>query len=173
MDTVQELQVLRAELIREIDDRITCMIQSLKEDQNRAIEHENRRRREKEYESIFPLNADTGIFKGRRPTGVIFEDGTREDVPTWKRVFEEIMKRCNSDVERHKALMELRGKVLGRNRVLLGSEKGKMRSPLKIDRALYAETHYDTETLLKILVTRILEAVGYDYSGIRIAVQNE
>ena len=173
MDTVQELQILRAELIKEIDDRITCMVQKLKKEQDRAIEHESRRRREKEYESIFPLSADTGIFKGKRPTGVIFADGTREDVPTWKRVFEEIMKQCNSDPERHKALMELRGKVLGRNRVLLGSEKGKMRSPLKIDRALYAETHYDTETLLKILITRILEVVGYDYSGIRIAVQNE
>ena len=67
--------------------------------------------------------------------------------------------------------MDLRGKILGRNRVLLGSEVGKMRSPIKIDEALYAETHYDAETLLRILTTRILDAVDYDYSGIRIAVQ--
>ena len=38
--------------------------------------------------------------------------------------------------------MDLRGKILGRNRVLLGSEAGKMCSPVKIEEALYAETHY-------------------------------
>lgn len=64
-------------------------------------------------------------------------------------------------------------KVLGRNRVLLGSETGKMRSPVKIDEALYIETHYDAETLMRILTTRILDMVGYDYSKIRIAVKAE
>ena len=46
-----------------------------------------------------------------------------------------------------------------------------MRSPLKIDRGLYMETHYDTETLLKIMLTRILEPVNYDYSGIRVVLR--
>lgn len=83
------------------------------------------------------------------------------------------LKDCCKDRDKHQALMDLRGKILGRNRVLLGSETGKMRSPIKIDEALYVETHYDAETLLRILTTRILDAVGYDYSGIRIAVQAE
>lgn len=173
MNTIEELQLLRAELIREIDEKIGHILQELKEEQERGMVQERRPRTERVYESIYPLSVDTGVFKGKRPTGVIFADGTREDVPTWKRVFEEIMKQCNNQPEKHRALMELRGKVLGRNRVLLGSEKGRMRSPVKIDRALYAETHYDTETLLKILTTRILEVVDYDYSGIKIAVQNE
>ena len=69
--------------------------------------------------------------------------------------------------------MDLRGKVQGRNRVLIGSETGKMRSPVQIDEALYVETHYDTETLLRILTTRILDEVGYDYSKIKIAVRVE
>ena len=56
---------------------------------------------------------------------------------------------------------------------MVGSETGKMRSPIKIDEALYVETHYDTETLLRILTTRILDEVGYDYSKIRIAVKTE
>lgn len=72
----------------------------------------------------------------------------------------------------HQALMDLRGKILGRNRVLLGSEKGRMRGPVKISRALYVETHYDTETLLRILTTRILTPIGYDYTGIHVAIQN-
>ena len=48
-----------------------------------------------------------------------------------------------------------------------------MHSPVKIDEALYVETHYDAETLLRILTTRILDAVGYDYSDIRIAIKAE
>ena len=86
---------------------------------------------------------------------------------------EEVVKDCCKDPVKHQTLMDLRGKILGRNRVLLGSETGKMRSPIEIEKALYVETHYDAETLLRILTTRILDAVGYDYSGIRIAVQTE
>ena len=48
-----------------------------------------------------------------------------------------------------------------------------MRSPVKIDEALYVETHYDAETLMRILTTRILNMVDYDYSGVRIAIKAE
>lgn len=70
-------------------------------------------------------------------------------------------------------MLDLRGKVQGRNRVLIGNETRKMHSPVKIDEALYVETHYDTETLLKILTTRILDEVGYDYRKIKISVRVE
>lgn len=122
---------------------------------------------------LYPLNVGAGIFKGKRPTGVIFADGRRTENPTWKSVAEELLKDCCKDSDQRQALMDLRGKVLGRNRVLLGSETGKMRSPVKIDEALYIETHYDAETLMRILTTRILDMVGYDYSKIRIAVKAE
>ncbi len=56
---------------------------------------------------------------------------------------------------------------------MLGSETGKMRSPVKIKEALFVETHYDAETLLRILTTRILDEVDYDYSNIQIAVKTE
>lgn len=170
MLAIQELQILREELIQQIDDKISKIIQILENETHHSGQQEENS--EIVFESIYPLHAGTGIFKGKRPTGVIFADGTREDVPTWKKLFEKILEHCNQDPEKHKALMDLRGKLLGRNRVLLGSEKGNMRSPIKIDRALYVETHYDTETLLKILTTRILSAVGYDYSEICIAIQN-
>ena len=86
---------------------------------------------------------------------------------------EELLKDCCKDSGQRQALINLRGKVLGRNRVLLGSETGKMRSPVKIDEALYVETHYDAETLMRILTTRILNMVDYDYSGVRIAIKAE
>lgn len=171
MDTILELQVLREELIREIDEKIGQVIKKLQSgdegsSQKRCVQM-------KEYESIYPLNVGTGIYKGKRPTAVTFPSGVRKECPTWKKVMEEILKDCCKDAEKHQALMDLRGKILGRNRVLLGSETGKMRSPVKISEALFVETHYDAETLLRILTTRILDEVGYDYSKLQIAVRTE
>ena len=34
------------------------------------------------------------------------------------------------------------------------------------------EAHYDTESLLRIMKVRILDTVGYDYSGIQVAIRN-
>ena len=166
MDIVQELQKLKEDLVREINTRVDQIVEKLGDTQSAG--REELAAPEKKYESIYSLNVGTGIFKGKRPTGVIFADGRRQEIPTWKKLMEEILKDCCQD--KHQKLLNLRGKILGRNRVLLGSEEGKMRSPVKIAEALYVETHYDTETLLRILTTRILDAVGYDYSGIRIAV---
>ena len=171
MNVVQELQVLREELIREIDEKIEQMVKKLQSENQTSSE--KKRVQAGEYESVYPLNVGTGIYKGKRPTGVIFDDGTRKECPTWKKVTEEILKDCCKDSEKHQALMNLRGKILGRNRVLLGSETGKMRSPVKIDEPLYVETHYDAETLLRILTTRMLDEIDYDYSKIQIAVKTE
>ena len=171
MDAVRELQTLKEDLIREIDEKIERVIKELERGQQSSIQ--GKPVAQKKFESIYPLTIGTGIFKGKRPIGIIFEDNCRKETPTWKKVMEEILKNCNEDSKRHQALMDLRGRVMGRNRVLLGSEPGKMRSPVKIDQALYVETHYDTESLLRILTTRILDAVGYDYNNLRIAVQAE
>jgi len=171
MDAVLELQKLKEELVREIDGKIEQIIEKLRTDEQTDYEEENVLARE--YESVYPLNAGTGIYKGKRPTGVVFAGGERVESPTWKKVMEEILKDCCKDATRRQALMNLRGKILGRNRVLVGSETGKMRSPVKIDEALYVETHYDTETLLRILTTRILDEVGYNYSKIRIAIKTK
>ena len=171
MDITQELKVLREELIREIDEKIEQVIEKLRSEERSTSKQKHMTT--KEYESLYPLHVGTGIYKGKRPTGVIFPSGVRKESPTWKKVMEEILKDCCKDPEKRQALMDLRGKVLGRNRVLLGSETGKMRSPVQIDEALYVETHYDAETLLRILTTRILDAVGYDYSKMQIAVKTE
>lgn len=171
MDTTRELQILREELIREIDEKIGQVIEKLQREQDTSSQGEHIQL--KTYESVYQLNIGTGIYKGKRPTAVIFSGAIRKECPTWKRVMEEILKDCCKDSEKHQAIMNLRGKILGRNRVLVGSEAGKMRSPVKIDEALFVETHYDAETLLRILTTRILDVVGYDYSKIQIAVRIE
>ncbi len=169
MDTIQELQNFRTHLIQEINITFDRMIQNLRTEQTSSESvNENR-----EYETLYPLTVGSGIFKGKKPTGIKFPDGTRIDVPTWKKVVEVILQRCNEDPVNHSKLMALRGKLAGRDRIFLGKERGNMRSPVKIDKYLYLETHYDTETLLRILTTRILDAVQYDYSGISIAIRND
>lgn len=171
MDLMQELQALREELIREIDEKFDRMIEEVKNEQIPSSQKESCK--PKNYEIMYPFGVGAGIFKGKRPVGILFPDGHRTENPTWKSVAEELLKDCCKDPSQRQVLMNLRGKVLGRNRVLLGSETGKMRSPVKIEEALYVETHYDAETLVRILTTRILDAVGYDYSGIRIAIKAE
>lgn len=172
MDVVQELQLLRAELIREVDDKIGRIIEAVRAEQE-AAQQPSAAPAQSSYEAVYPLAMEPGVFKGRRPTAVIFPDGHRVQAPTWKRVFVVVLKQCNSNAEKHRALVALCGRVMGRNRVLLDSRKGRMRSPVQIDRSLYAETHYDTETLLRILTTRILDAVAYDYSGIQVALKED
>jgi len=125
------------------------------------------------YESIYPLALDGAVFKGTKPTALLFSDTERIEVYTWKMVFCELLKRLNKDPEKHVELMNLRGKIAGRDRLLLSRDTTGMRSPHKVANNLYVETHYDTETLLRILTTRILDAVNYDYSGIFVAVRNK
>lgn len=172
MDTIQELQNFRTRLIQDINIMFDSMILKLREEQDNSgsvrVTAEVR-----EYESIYPLAGVPGIFKGKKPTGVRFPDGTRVDVPTWKRGVEVILQRCINIPEKHDKLLLLRGKVSGRARVLISERADGMRSPLKIEDNLYVETHYDTETLLKILTTRILDVIGYDYRDITITVRND
>ena len=70
MDVILELQTLKEELIREIDEKIEQTIKKLRNNSEEAPE--TKRIPAKMYESIYPLNAGTGIYKGKRPTGIIF-----------------------------------------------------------------------------------------------------
>jgi hypothetical protein len=167
MDTIREIRTLRAYLIGEIDTKCNELILKLEQGGN-SPEHEDNA---ENYESVYPLSVGPELFKGKKPTGVIFGK-ERIVVQTWKMVFKEIMCRCNKDPVKHMALMGLRNKISGRERIMLSDTPGKMRSPLEIDKKMYVETHYDTETLLRILLYRILDAVNYDYSKIFVALRN-
>ena len=67
--------------------------------------------------------------------------------------------------------MLLRDKLLGRVRKRLSKTDEDMRSPLKINDNLFIETHYDTETLIKLLL-EILEEISYDYNDIQVVIKN-
>ena len=167
MDTIKELQNFKTQLIQEINIYFDHMIQNLQMEENATAAIV------KKYEIMYPLSAASGIFKGKRPIGVCFPDGSRVEVPTWKKVVEEILKRCNELPDKHIEMERLCGKVLGRDRVLMASTPYGMRSPIEIDRNIYVESHYDTESLLRILVTRILDPIQYDYNGIVIVIRND
>lgn len=125
------------------------------------------------YETILPFDTDEVVFTGRRPMGVLFPDGRRESAPSWKKVFTVVLQDCNREPTMHEILMDMREKLFGRNRVLLGRDPGEMRSPVQIDEGLFAETHYDVVMLMKILKTRFLTPLGYDFHEIKIVLRNE
>lgn len=170
MELMQELSALRVSLqeLCQMTDRIMEQYAA----ENAAEEEVSSLDLVGRYESIYPLCMEPGFFKGKTVVAVIFPDGVRVETPTWKKLVEVILKRCNDDTGKHNALMELRNRIQGRSRKLLGSGSAGMRSPVKIDRGLYMETHYDTESLLRIMKTRILDAVNYDYQGIQVAIRN-
>jgi len=167
MDIIKELEAMRKRIIQEINMEIDLLIERAKSEgltMDTPIFEEA-------YESTFPLAAGSKIFKGTKPTNVIFPDGTCIHVSTWKQVVDVIMTQCLSDPIHKKRLLDLCGNISGRKRVLLSNTSLGMRSPLLLCEHLFMETHYDTETLLNVLTFRILDAIQYDYTGIQIAIR--
>ena len=166
MNVIEEIQNTRSEIMLKVDAAFVELIQRLGNGSNISP-----RQFVGNYETTYPITVNPAIFKGKKPTAVMFGI-ERVDVSTWKTVVKEMLERCNADPEKHVELMNLRGKVSGRERVILAKDGDKMRSPMKIDENLYIETHYDTETLLRTIMMRVLDAVGYDYGGIMVAIRN-
>jgi hypothetical protein len=165
MDVVAEIRAAQAYLEGEISRTFEALLQRIQNAEGH-VEPVYRK-----HETTYPLSAEPSIFKGRTPTCVLFGE-ERAVAHTWKNVFKIVILDCNSDAGRHKTLMGLRNKILGRDRVLLSDTSDRMRRPFKIAEGLFAETHYDTESLIRILLHRILDEVGYDYSNISVAVRN-
>ena len=165
MNIMQEVQKIHGQII---DLEASCSELIRKMGNNTATVE---RQRIEAYEVIYPISMNPAVFKGKKPTAIIFGN-ERVSVSSWQKVLKEIILRCNAQPEYRKKLMNLRDKVSGRERVILSAKKSGMRRSFEIGTRLYIETHYDTETLLRILLTRILDEVGYNYSNITVAVWN-
>jgi len=122
-----------------------------------------------EYEVKHPLTNTAG-FKSKKVIAVIM-NGERIIAPTWKNVVKIILSDALKNEEKRNKLYHLRDRILGRSRTRLSSNDSEMRSPLKLDNDLYVETHYDTETLMNLLI-QILNQISYDYSGIQIVIKS-
>lgn len=167
MNRVDELIATRNRIIQTINMEFDVLIQ-----QAMAEETSSRSMAPMEYDVIYPLTAGTALFKGRKPTGIILGDGSKEYARTWKRIAEIMLTDCIQDQKRRLALESLRNKVGGKSRVFLSDSGKNMTSPIEIVPRLYFESNYDTESLLRILMFRIFDVVGYDYSRIKISLQN-
>lgn len=123
-------------------------------------------------EGIRLLN-NAGRFKGTKPKAVLFPDGRKISVRKWKEVVAALLADCITDQTRLNYLLEIRGRVFGKQRLILADSPSGMAQPMQICDQLWMETKYDTETLLRVLMFRIFDVVGYDYSGVRIVLRRD
>ncbi len=158
--------------IREKQNELVIMINSTFDELIRKVEKLEMQENEfeSEYETIYPITNTTG-FKGKKPIAIIYK-GERQVAPTWKAVVNAILQEVIKDQTMKNRLMALRDKLLGRVRKRLSKTSNDMRSPLEIDDNLFIETHYDTETLIKLLL-QILEEISYEYNDIQIVIKNK
>ena len=107
MSLVQEIEVTRLQIIEEVNLKFDQLLQKLENydvGENASVESGGQTQ-SGEYESIYPLAVNPGVFKGKKPTGVLFGENGRVDVGTWKMVLQEILQRCNADPEKHVELI--------------------------------------------------------------------
>lgn len=119
----------------------------------------------------YDLNEPPFVFKGKKPISITYPNGEKVMVNTWREVAAELLQDCNSDPQRHEALMQLRYKVGGNTRWFLTDTDRKLDVGIKIDDNLYFEGKFDTEYLLKMMTERIFAKVGYPYEMIEIEVR--
>lgn len=158
INTVEELRI---QMHQDIDLKCDSIIERIKSGESLS-ESDNC------IEKTMPLNSLSTFFKGKKITAVNFSDGREIAVSKWKEAVQIILQDCNSEEAMHNALIDICGKVYGKSRVLFADTPADMVAPIQIDGDMYLETKFDVESLLNVLKNRILDFVGYDYSGISI-----
>lgn len=123
--------------------------------------------------SYTSIAADPASLKGRKPLSLILPDGRELETHTWRQVVSGVLWHCNEDPVIHHRLMQMRDRVSGKQRIILGASPESMDVPLKLDDGLYMECKYDTETLLRVLRDRVLKDAGCDCSGFVIKCPRE
>lgn len=161
MDYIAMIEKAREELLQEVNRRCDDLIRRYQEEEQGISPKTEVRERTLAWISPAAL-------KGKRPVALTFASGEVVLTPTWKKVVQTILKHCNEQPDMHERLMQLRGRVFGRQRTILGKVPEEMDVPLQIDKDLYFEAKFDTEALLTMMERKILEPVGYDFSGILI-----
>ena len=163
MNIVDEIREKQKQLIIMVNSTFEEIIQEI-EKQKMVEKVENT-----EYEISYPITNTTG-FKGRKPIAVKFENH-RVITPTWRVVIETILKEVIKDKEMESRVLNLRDVLLGRVRKRISGTSDGMRKPLELKKDLFIETHYDTETLMNLLL-QILNEISYDYKNISIIIKN-
>lgn len=166
MNIIQEIEDMRQRIIREVNTEIDRIIESISKNSDNIIAEAV------PYSIRYPLMADPGIFKGKKPLSVIIGEES-SPVKTWKELVKTVMDKCIESTDNIIRLYELAGKIAGKKRMLLATSSEGMRSPIEITNRMYMESHYDTETLLNILINRILVPIGYDVKNISVVIRQD
>lgn len=159
MDYIEMVEQIREELIQMVNRKCDAMLQIYQNGSQIACSENRVMESELAWIALAAL-------KGKKPIGLKFTSGESVKTPTWKSVVQTIMQHCNSQLDMHKRLIQLSGKVASRQRIILGKSAEEMDVPLKIDEGLYFEGKFDTEALLTMMTKKVLEPIGYDYSQI-------
>lgn len=163
MDLINEIREQQKQIILTIN---TAFDELVKKVEKININEENVNI---EYESEYPIT-NTTVFKGKKPIAVKMK-GKRIITPTWKSVVKVILQEVLKDEQMKKRILDLRDRILGHKRTRISDREGDMRSPLQLCDDLFIETHYDTETLMNLLL-QILEGINYNYNDIAIFIKN-
>ena len=156
--TLAAVNTCREQIHRLVDERFDGLLCNL-------ILGEEAEKFRAEEGRLLPFASPPATFKGERPASVILH-GMELEAATWKKAVLAMLRDCAADPQRHKRMMELRGRINGNFRTLLSDHPEGMAAPLKIDAGLYWESKFDTEALLGNLKEKLLELVGYDYQDI-------
>ena len=160
---LSELETLRTKLLDMINNKVDVLTAAVKNGE--PIDDGDSSAAER----LCPLSIRPDFFKGTKPTALHFGD---EIIPvkTWRRAYALILERCAGIPEKCEALMSLRNKISGKKRVILSDKSDGMDVPIKIAEDIFVEGYFDTEWLVRILTTELLDAVSYDYSDISVSV---
>ena len=119
--------------------------------------------------TLYPLSITPALFKGTKPTAV-YLGNERIEVNTWRKVYTMILQRRAGVSEKRDMLVSLCSKISGRSRVILSDKPDGMDCPIQITDGVFVEGFFDTEWLIRVLTTEILDAVRFDYSDISVSV---
>ena len=156
-----ELESVRVKMLDVVNNRINDLIARI--ESGEPLEDEV-----SPVETVYPLSTTPSLFKNTKPTAVYFGE-EKVPVKTWFNVYTLILRRCAEDQERREAFLYLCNKILGRKRVILSDKPDGMNRPTEVAEGVYAEGFFDTEWLIRILTTQLLDNVGYDYSDISVS----
>lgn len=117
MDYIAMIEKAREELLQEVNRRCDDLIRRYQEEEQGISPKTEVRERTLAW--ISPAS-----LKGKRPVALTFASGEVVLTPTWKKVVQTILKHCNEQPDMHERLMQLRGRVFGRQRTLKHGRSG-------------------------------------------------
>lgn len=124
--------------------------------------------KEKEESYELSLMMSPKQFKGLRPSAIIYSNGRKETVRTWRDAVEKLLKDC--DAKMHDRLSAIVEDMQGRTRPIMAHTAEELKNPMRIGEGIYMESRYDTESLIHIMTKRIFNALDYEYSEIKIRI---